>query len=43
MILQTCKDLSVEPQHCFMIGDTGYSDMQAGYSTGCQLILVQTG
>jgi histidinol-phosphate phosphatase family protein len=43
MILRVCKDLEVELQHCFMIGDTGYSDMQAGYRAGCKLILVQTG
>jgi HAD superfamily hydrolase (TIGR01662 family) len=43
MIRQACKDLRVDPQDCFMIGDTGYSDMQAGYSAGCKLVLVQIG
>jgi histidinol-phosphate phosphatase family protein len=43
MLVQAAEFLNVQPQDCFMIGDTGYSDMQAGHSAGCKLILVQTG
>jgi histidinol-phosphate phosphatase family protein len=43
MIWQACKALKVRPEQCYMVGDTGYSDMQAGHSAGCNLILVQTG
>lgn len=43
MIVQACKDLGADPRDCFMIGDTGYSDMQTGYNAGCKMILVRTG
>jgi histidinol-phosphate phosphatase family protein len=43
MLIKAAEFLNVRSQHCFMIGDTGYSDMQAGYSAGCKLILVRTG
>lgn len=42
MIVKAAEFLNVQVENCFMIGDTGYSDMQTGHSAGCKLILVRT-
>jgi histidinol-phosphate phosphatase family protein len=43
MLTEAARFLNVEIKNCFMIGDTGYSDMGAGHAAGCKLILVRTG
>ncbi len=43
MLLRAAEDLGLKLEECFMIGDMGYSDMQAGARAGCRNILVRTG
>jgi histidinol-phosphate phosphatase family protein len=43
MLTKAAQSFNVETKNCFMIGDTGYSDMGAGHAAGCKLILVRTG
>ncbi|MFN8489631.1 MAG: HAD-IIIA family hydrolase [Caldilineaceae bacterium] len=43
MLLRAAYDLDVKIEHCFMVGDSGKSDMGAGSAAGCQTVLVRTG
>ena len=43
MLLRAAQDLDVKIEHCFMVGDAGYSDIRAGTAAGCTTILVRTG
>ncbi len=39
MLIQACKDLAIDPDNSWMIGDRG-DDMQAGRTAGCKTILM---
>lgn len=43
MLLRAAHDLGVKIEHCFMVGDSGKSDIGAGAAAGCQTVLVRTG
>jgi len=43
MLLRAAHDLQVNAQDCFMVGDTGGSDIVAGSAAGSTTVLVRTG
>jgi D-glycero-D-manno-heptose 1,7-bisphosphate phosphatase len=43
IVLAACKDLSLDIAKCYLLGDTGASDMILAHSIGSKKILVRTG
>jgi len=43
LVLAACKDMSLDVARCYVVSDTGASDMILAHSVGCKKVLVKTG
>jgi D-glycero-D-manno-heptose 1,7-bisphosphate phosphatase len=43
MFLRAARDLEIDLTRSFVVGDSGFNDIQAGAKIGCRTVLVRTG
>jgi D-glycero-D-manno-heptose 1,7-bisphosphate phosphatase len=43
LFLRAARDLEIDLARSFVVGDSGFNDIQAGSSIGCRTVLVRTG
>ena len=43
LLLRAARDLTIDLSQSFVVGDSGFNDVQAGAAVGCRTVLVRTG